>query len=314
MGYKRKRAYKPYTKNKKRKTNGKKNKGRAFRKNKRSLNGSPRKTGTSHWNSYAKLGYNPASKYNKSYIKGQMKLQPSSTWVDAYGSAAVVSAGVQGVANLYGVNTPFDFKTLGITTNGKLLVEAVHVKVSITNQQNSNVFIDLYDIEARDDTTYLENTVYTPLAAFASGMPAGDAGKYGVTPFDSDAFTQTYKVNKITKLNLASGETAVHEGSIKQAALFTKGRDAQYSTSAGRDIGNFKGWTKWTMMIIKGPASDADNTTVGPLSAKVDFIVEKRYRFQTISADPTPVYAGVLSSAATKVMETDGDENLVVQA
>lgn len=298
----------PTKKYKKTRRSSKKGSKSTYRK-KTTLNSKPKKVGTSHWLSHGTWGKIKGAKFNRKWLKGKIKVDPSRTWVDSYGANIVVAAGVQGVANLYGINTPYDFYIMQTSATNRLLVESVSVSASFTNQSNTPTFIDLYDIEARDDTTYLETALTTPLAAFDNG--SGGAGQYGMTPFESDLFTQTYKITRITRYNLAAGETASHMTSIKPKCVFTKTQDLAYNNGAAKNVGNFGGWTKWCMAVVKGCAADADNNTVGPAACKIDYLIEKRYRFQVIVPDSTPVYAGALSSAATHIMETDGDDAVI---
>lgn len=177
----------------------------------------------------------------------------------------------------------------GFLTTHALFTSA-SLKHTITNDENTNIFVDIYDIVARKDVSASATNAATPDLAFYQGLvDENNASQYtniGSTPFRSALFTQFYKVHKITHCCLATGQSHQHRVSWSPNRVVNR-EEANYST------GNIGGLTYYTMVVIKGGPVDAlsASSTVSTAYAKISYTTEVEYRYTFISDSKTNYFA-----------------------
>jgi len=262
---------------------------------KSSLYAKPTKVGTNHWLSIGNPGYHKS--VNNRVLKQSLSGQAIAYYNTAETGQLTCTAGIQG----YGLITNFFDSTditayLGSLT--KHFIRGMTSKISMTNQGNAACIVDIYDLQARNDTSA------TPYSlVFSTQM-----NYYGATLFTQQSLLETYKVNRVTSHHLAAGESIEHRTTIQSNHLF---KDDELGTTF------FRGLSRVVFAVIRGVAADttADENVVGSLRAKVDFIVSKEYKRQAVNNAGTTYSRGsLMSTAADRVMELDGDETTFITA
>jgi len=274
----------------------------------KSLRAMAKKITSSHYLSYgvSNIRQKPSSAPIKNLLRGQGFV----SWSDTYGSLSAATAGVQSYKTVCGVYTPYDINLANSTTLQKHYLVDAKLSITMINQCNAPVFIDLYDMVARGDLTTGTN-FQSPSEAWASG---GNPTYYGADPFANQNVTEHFRVLRITRINLTAGETAEHRCNYNAHQIF-KGEDIGEAIAATQDQGAYGGLTHFVMMVTRGAPADADDTTVGSAITKVDYIVQKTYKKQNIQqTSNTNTTQSTLGTAATKIMELDGDENTFITA
>jgi len=275
----------------------------------KSLRTMAKKISASHYLSYgvSNILQKPPSNALATILKGQ----GYNVWLDTYGGVNAATAGIQGVTTVCGIYTPYDIDTYLGGTLDKHMMRNCKLSITMTNQCNAPVFVDLYDVVSRKDLNADYNG-QSPSEVWTN-EGAGTETYYGNDPFSCQEFVETFKVLKITRINLTAGETAEHKCTYEANQVFKENHN---NTIAGtKDQGAYAGLTHFVMMVTRGAAADADNTTVGSSITKVAYIVQKTYkRQQIIQTGNSQATSTVLSTAATKIMELDGDENTFITA
>lgn len=256
-----------------------------------SINKSAKKVGTSHWQSYG-AGLNNMRK-PKALRTTEKMLAPITYNVNAGGTWSAAT-GLQKAAMVSSVYAPADNNAMwnavvaGFTTatDGdpviaplKIFLKTCTAVTVFTNQTNCNAFLDIYDIVTRKAQP-ASGTLYTPLAAWELAQFAfnPDATIYGATPFESPAFCYTYKVKRITRVNLAQGESHEHRVVHKTNRIYN-------NTELLNDV-NMPGLTHFTMCVSRGSPADSSIAAVTAALHKIDYITTERYTVQCISGIP----------------------------
>lgn len=280
-----------------------------------SLQGKPKKVGTGHWLSFAPKGMNVGQQFNSKFVKGWEKANAPNFNATSYAGAISIAAGSQTMQTLSGAYTPYDIGVYnGTNGEGRSILESCSWKITFTNQANAPVFLELYDIVARHDIHLAQNLIYDPATAVNTQITNTD---FGVTPFLSPYFTENYKVLRVTRINLALGETCEHLThlapnmvfkdwmSVYQVASGTVEADGTGTDNPGVDNCAVAKLTRYCLAVARGAPCDADNITVGPSAGQIDFIVEKQYRWTTLTniANSTH-FTATVSSAGTHIMDT----------
>lgn len=272
----------------------------------KSLRTMAKKISASHYLSYGIS--NIRKKYTDAALMKTLRGQGFKSWSDTYGGLNAATAGVQAVTTVHGVYTPYDIYFANAAASTKHYMKNCQVSVTMTNQCNAPVFVDLYDVVARQDLS-TDTSYQSPSETWAS--TAQNPTYYGADPFACQEFTEAFKVLRITRINLTAGETAEHRCNYKAEQIFSRA-DLGFLT---QDQASLAGLTHFVMMVTRGAPADADNTTVGSAITKVAYIVQKTYKTQTIlNVTNQNTVATTLSTAATKIMELDGDENTFATA
>lgn len=269
---------------------------------KSSLNGRAQRVGNAHWLSFGK-----AVKFTRKPFIGRLSkiLAPSFYYINNVGTVTV-GAGTQSpvtvgttystadIINCLKYTWEQQFKLgaeaatgyTGPTTNtcARTLLESCTEKLMLTNQSNAPAYIDVYDIVSRRDTK--NASVDLPTAAWTGGI-TDETGPtltvtnsfVGSTPFAVELFTQYFKVLKITRINLAAGESAEHVRKTQPMRLWNDEID-QYLT-------NIRNLTHYCMIVPWGAACDNDNTTVSTSNVKIDYVYTKQYRSSALADNHT---------------------------
>lgn len=276
----------------KKKSSGKKSFGKSkFSKKSSSkkLSSLAKKIGTAHWLSYGKgvQGSRPKFAIKKTSGVGTYNLttkgtlvssnnQGTSTLCELYTSAQILQCAASTFANAFVAGTQTATAYSGPISAGtvanKVFLDTCISKTTLVNQSNAACFIDIYNIVSRRD---MAGTSYdTPVEVWTKGYIDGggvfDPGNLGVTPFSSGLFCQMFKVLGKTHLNLAAGETAEHVIKSSPKKVF----DVGFANVSSL----IRGLTQFALIVIKGSPSDANNSTVGITSAKVDWINCQEFR------------------------------------
>lgn len=149
---------------------------------------------------------------------------------------------------------PFDILDDASVATVRGYIRAVKGHLEIANLSNCAVQLTLYDIVARRDLqgtdasgeSDLPTTAWDEVAATGGGT-INDLKSYdniGATPFDSPEFCQKFKVVRITKAALATGNVHTHYVNIKLNWLLHKEYQQAYN--------GYKNRTHYTLVVAKG--------------------------------------------------------------
>lgn len=172
-------------------------------------------------------------------------------------------------AGMYDAATLDTFFTAGPGPNyasAKVYLHGVHATHLITNAENVNARLRIFDVLARESNA---TAAYkTPLVAFTNGFAdaiGGAAADYLVphaSPFGNPRFVEGYKILKMTDVILRPGATHQHSVTYKPNRLYSREENAAVAT------GQVGGLTMYTFIILSGtPVDDAATKLVATLSA-----------------------------------------------
>lgn len=314
MAYKRKRV--AYKKSKGKKYANKRSKVSTSYKKKKVFpkasmgNSIAKKIGTSHWLSYAKTGYPGLKKFNTKFNKGWIKTNGDVKNMVTVTGVVANTVSLQAVAVVGSYYTPYDVKAYSTqSVYQRALFKSCSSVTTFMNQTNSPVFLDLYDMSSRKDIAETQTAFNNPYFAMATDISS--IFTYGVTPYMSATCCERYKINNVTRINLAPGETCDHVTSIKPMGVFKDGEAIPATPTI--DLGSFNQLTHWTLAIARGCPADPLTNTVGAASVKIDYITRKLYTYTWLTlTSNTTTATNVLPATAVRVMELDGDSNLQV--
>lgn len=298
----------------------------------RGLKGIPKRTGTKHWLSYGKTA---KDRFRKPFI-GKLARVLGKRMTNIFNSGDIKpAAGFQAVGLVADMFTPFDIYTYTYNANlgavgagnDKTILESCQTTTTFTNQTNTPTFVDIYDIVARRDIQVMgaNSEFYDPAKCwtFGSGTVAGNVAstRLGTTPFMSTLFTQFWKVLRVTRLNLAAGETAEHRATHKPMRVWDHSIDYVVRNSIATDTtiqltvdeGAFKNLTHYTMVVAMGAPGDPDTDSVGTLVSKLDWVTTKNYKYSSIENSASTLASdGVTNQTATHILDavTGADETL----
>lgn len=207
------------------------------------------------------------------------------------------------------------FTAIGITgKTARLILHSIHAESLITNCENSNARIYLYDIIARRDvqTGYVDPTSVFQ-AGFADASTGGSAANYlvpGVTPFGNHRFTEWFKILQTTEIILSPGATHTHV--VHYAPNRLQSHEIDSATSAGC----IAGLTVYTMLVVHGtPMNDSvtkTDVTLGPMNLDIvrKEMMSYSYAHQNYASDTITNSLNLTFAVGGETINDDG----VVQA
>lgn len=225
-----------------------------------------------------------------------MKAASANYWYNNYatrleagvGKAAVISTTLCGGGNFSAVTT-FDNDLAAIQNNVegsqtgpyrtfRYLVEQATHDFRMTNQDNGNVEIHIWDLAVKRDT----NTA--PVAAFVNGLNDMISGggsltqttlPPGVFPQQSALFNAYYKVMKHSRIILGQGQSHSHYVKMRPKRMF----NSELLTEGNISL---KGFTVHTLIQVIGmPQNDSTTKTQVSLGgAAVDIAVTKTIKYR----------------------------------
>lgn len=171
----------------------------------------------------------------------------------------------------------------------RLFVKRVTTNLNITNPENYQISLTIYDCICRRDGG---GNVYYPNSAWAEGLndeTYASGGTYvtpnytvvGATPFESNLFCKFWKVQKITHTKLAGGQFHTHRGTWAPRRLV----DNEMVQNGGNLC--YKGLTTSILIVISGAPV---TSTAGPVTtqrAKALITWDKTYDYGFISQNTT---------------------------
>jgi len=170
------------------------------------------------------------------------------------------------------------FALANTSNSAKVLLKSVHGESLITNQENVNARITIYDIMSRRDGAAGASD---PYVAFRDGFldstngAAGDFVVPGATPFSNPRFVEWFKVLKTTNVILSPGACHSHVVDYKINKLYSH-EVTNLTTSSC-----LAGVTLFTMIIYHGsPINDITTQTQVSLShIALDVVQKESYHF-----------------------------------
>lgn len=199
-----------------------------------------------------------------------------------------------------------DATTTGPNRTVRFLLKSVKSSFKMTNQDNSNTEVIIYDILTRRDSNIGVNT------AFVDGINQQATGAYttanlppGVSPWDSQEFNAYYRIAKKTRIILGAGQSHTHLVSLTPRYMFSSSLQADSNKS-------IKNLTHYTMISVSGmPYNDKTTVTnVATGTCVLDVVWSKQlsYTWSDDMRSNTYITNNLLGKITTEhVMETDGD-------
>lgn len=278
----------------------------------------PSKTGTTHYTLTSRYGAGRKIPFWEKNLKKaerpwQLLISNGFQMVSAVGLQAViqttdptgVSASTGQFCNWW---SPFDLITLESANGGngtqyaRAIAETCTVHLMATNQSNATQFLSVYELMSRRDINKTYANDLDPYQAWNNDPQSSLApNKLGSTPFTSTNFCSTYKITKVTKYILATGETLEHIVSDKPMKVINF---AQIFQAQGAGVtnnqGTVRGFTRWLLIIQHGaPANDSvDKDQVSTSLGHVDYVFTKKYEAVPILESSTAYNAAVFLPTA----------------
>lgn len=199
----------------------------------------------------------------------------------------------------------------------KTVFEYVHSECMVTNQENVNARIVIYDVICRKDT---DSTVTDPISAISTGYndigggTSTDSIIVGATPYSIPRFTEYFNILQQTEVTLSPGACHVHKVHYAPNRLLSKLISARI---AGSGIG---GLTVYTFIKFHGtPINDiTTQTQVSTAPISLDWVNHEEYIVKAVSVQTANMDVNdALPAAFTvagNVMQDDGNEQAVNEA
>lgn len=254
----------------------------------------------------------------KPYYKRVLKEQPFNTQLTNGGWRSEGLLGTQGGMELM-LNAKVDvdvmFTKYSADELRKIYMKWASYEIQLTNRQNGNVRITIYDLQALGDH---DNP---PITAWKEGLvDMGQTGTpenvMGQRPENSISFKRQWKILKKRTFVMACGE--VHEHRVFWSIERAISKDV-LDLQAVSGFNGKKYRTYACLILFNGmPVSNSDNdyeVTIG--SSAIDMCYQKRYKYCAFA--PGVKYNHYVSdsllktiSGTEKIMEMDGDANNVI--
>lgn len=224
----------------------------------------------------------------KPQLKGMLKESTAPQFV--VGNSAVRLTSLTGKQEAYQTGIYFgqtDLDTMFTNVFGgspnvtsKIVLGSVHSETIITNAENCNARIKIFDIVCKAGDF---STMTGPEVAFeAGGVDAGGgaAADYlipGFHPTNVPRFTEFFKIEQETSIVLSPGATHIHNTHIAPNKVMSK-LQTQYNNA------NVPFLTRFTMLLWYGtPVSAVSDPTEVSLSAiNLNVVTTKSYRYKLV--------------------------------
>jgi len=250
--------------------------------------------------------------FNKSYlVSGATGLQAPQVVGQWNSVPDVYSMGLVAQASAVAGSTPLKFH-----------VRSMKAEMMFTNSAEISCVMDIYDIAAIKDvptsaSTGPSNNVSTPWNAWFTGnsnqittaLPSGITnGLYvpGALPQDSQLFKDYYKI--VSKKTIALGAGASHQHLINLTV--PRVIDLNESQTEAQYLAGSKGFTFYTMIVVRGQIGSGDLTSSQPLSqtssTHVRCLTTERYEYQWLT------YLGSLTTYSLGSQPTPGGSMLAL--
>lgn len=282
----------------------------------RKLNKSIMPVGTGASQSFHKVSYQP--KLSSKILKD---LTPIRCYVET--SSERMSTSAYGVQKATAV-AQFPCGTIGnyftnlVDSSGsntqRLFLRSIEQEYMISNASSTNVFIKIYELTARQDITLggsspvLGIIEWNPAGAFDRGVYDVNTGMsamtLGTTPFQSQLFTNVWKVDKIYHVELGAGR------SHKHLSKYSPNKIVDETRSSRNHI--LKGVTRAVMILAFGsPINDTTNNTLVSTSIIGLNIVRKQVaRIQSINPQGLVYYNQQGLSTVAQAEHVDEEGNI----
>jgi len=156
-----------------------------------------------------------------------------------------------------------------------------NVVYSMTNSSNGNMEVDIYHYICKESTTssvatLFKNGVYDESSQIAQDLTIN----WGVTPLDSDAVGQYYKLKKITALMLTPGQSHIQKVTIHKNMPLSN----ELLTASEQGDLYLRGWSESVVFVARGmPVSSTTAGVVTSNTAFLNIISTERYQFKYIT-------------------------------
>ena len=178
--------------------------------------------------------------------------------------------------------------------------------VYFTNTSSGNIFLDLYEIVAREDNNQtITNAWGTGMADEQGSSIGGGINSMFTTPFQSSTFCSLYKIEKVFHIEMAQGRTHKHRQIIHYNQVVDTERILLSSS--------IKGLTRWLMPVVYGAPTDAAvGTTVTTNYASIDIVVNQKYDYQFLVANYKGfTYTNSLTNVVSSLVMNEGSGTAV---
>lgn len=151
----------------------------------------------------------------------------------------------------------------------------------LTNQGNDLCHMTIYDCVSRRDQ-YNGSSTLDPWSAWSVGCndaSSANTNTYvGSHPFVIPGFTELYKVEKVTQVDLHTG--GHHRHSVKISPNRMISREILTNVVGTSGIGNLRNLTRFSMIVMHGyPTNATGGTTVSTSHGAIDWVQTREYKF-----------------------------------
>lgn len=188
------------------------------------------------------------------------------------------------------------------------MVNKLHYDQMIRNMSNQDADIILYDCILRSNVmpNIRAGGSVAPVLDWRAGLESEriSAGTYigtsvetsvGTTPFMSSAFCKLYKIRKVTRKTLASGEVHHHHVTVRPRQMFDtqvlkEGNNPDIGTGTLNDRGRYlPGVTGFTILVASGSIGNAsaatDKNLIGLTAVALDCVTKTNMSFSQFTRE-----------------------------
>lgn len=166
----------------------------------------------------------------------------------------------------------------------KVFLEQCTVKLMLTNQEDTNVELTIYEAIAKQDASIGMLAAWeNGLSDEADGVATGGfrRGVVGISPFSSQQYCQFWRTIKKTRIVLGQGQSHSHMINYKPRRVFSA-EELQNSD------GNFRNLTYGVMVVQAGmPLHDATNLCATTAPTSIAMCWTKQIKFKTLNQNQT---------------------------
>lgn len=269
----------------------------------------------SSFSSYTKYykGSKPVAKAYRRISPIQYYTDVSSTRVTTITSTEASGCGKQAAIG-FPMLRPTALSTLMVAAGGSgyttdFLMRNAQFRYTITNQENVNVFVDLYEVSMRPNRCAIDG----PVIAWDTGLTHENgstvtSASYGTTPYASRAFTTMYKINKVTHLELGAGRSHRHNVKLVYNRMINKEELTELPSTA---YGLYPFTNVMVMVAYGAPINDVStksNVSSGPVA--LDVVTSLKYEYQYVEPNLTTyTYGNALPSITTPNVQDYGNSS-----
>lgn len=241
------------------------------------------------------------------------RVGPKQQYLNTYSTRLTATTGTQAAVsfneitnqhlNTLTTSVPSSLEPAASYKTSTICLESCVNNIMLTNQDNANAFIEIYEIMVRRDTQQ------SPEMAWMNGMTdaGGTSTSYTnlmATPFMSPRFVDFFYVRKKYKFELGPGRSHIHRSTI---VLNSKYSDELKQPTGWIDF--LKNWTHFQMVVAFGAPINSLATPTNVTSSKINIDIIQTFQLKWTYLAPMErtyaFYAGLPTVTDPNVMNEE---------